>query len=300
LAAGDDYNYALLTEVIPQGLLNLGPGFDKEKAMEWRDAWQAARQSGKLEDIGLLWGTDKAEFIRLTQPLTEQPFQHMSYWYLTIVTATYEMSPLDIGFMTQLNTKAAAEQQAELSKNKGLGHLLGVLSYGVGRWILPSKTKGKPGLKLQWPDLDASDELIQARVRLTNTQAISIATGKKAWMSKEAAQEESVRLEAFEDCGELPDDPPPPQFGDGNAGDGEGDEGEEPAGDGVDEDADASSDDGVGKSVAKAGHSPRRIEMPCPVCNSCDEVDQYDDHGGLCVCVGCGKTFDPAVEGGYS
>ncbi len=119
LAAGDDYNYSLLTEVIPQGLLNLGPGFDKTKALEWKQAWDAAKVSGKLEDIGLLWGTDKAEFIRFQEAIKDQPFQTMAYWYLTIVTANFEMSPLDIGFMTQIDTKAAAETSAELSKNKG-------------------------------------------------------------------------------------------------------------------------------------------------------------------------------------
>ena len=46
---------------------------------------------------------------------------------------------------------------------------------------------------------------------------------------------------------------------------------------------------------AKA-HHPRRVVMKCPVCGF-DEADQYDDHGGLCVCANeeCGVTFDPMV-----
>ena len=80
LAAADDYNYSLLTDVIPQGLLNLGPGFDREKAIAWREAWQAAKKGGKLDDIGLVWGTEKVDFVKFQEAIKDAPFQHMSYW----------------------------------------------------------------------------------------------------------------------------------------------------------------------------------------------------------------------------
>jgi SPP1 gp7 family putative phage head morphogenesis protein len=191
LAAGDDYNYSLLTDVIPQGLLNLGPGFDKDKALQWKAAWDAAKVSGKLEDIGLLWGTDKAEFIRFQEVIKDQPFQTMAYWYLTVVTANFEMSPLDIGFMTQINTKAAAETSAELSKNKGLQHLLRTLKEAVEHWILPSH------LQLKWEDIDPSDESAEAMTRRTNTEALTMAL-RDGLLSLPQAQAEALRLGVFE------------------------------------------------------------------------------------------------------
>ena len=191
LAAADDYNYSILTEVIPQGILNLGPGFDRKKAMEWREAWRAAKQGGKLDDIGLLWGTEKAEFIRFQEPLREQPYQHMAYWYLTVVTAAFEMSPLDLGFMTQLNTKAGAEVSLELSRAKGLRHLLRVIKQAVEYWILPE------GLMLEWPDLDPTDEEIEARTRKINAEAITSAV-MGMWMSPDEARKEAQRLGVFD------------------------------------------------------------------------------------------------------
>lgn len=191
LAAADDYNYSLLTEVIPQGLLNLGPGFDRGKALEWKQAWDAAKVSGKLEDIGLLWGTDKAEFIRFQEQIKEQPFQTMAYWYLTVVTANFEMSPLDIGFMTQINTKAAAETSAELSKNKGLQHLLRSIKTAVEHWILPTH------LQLVWQDIDPTDEMADATKRKTNTEALTLAI-RDGLLSAEQAQAEAKRLDVFE------------------------------------------------------------------------------------------------------
>lgn len=41
-------------------------------------------------------------------------------------------------------------------------------------------------------------------------------------------------------------------------------------------------------------HSPEVVSMTCPLCGY-EEVDYYEDHGGLCVCRNkeCGCTFDP-------
>ena len=42
-------------------------------------------------------------------------------------------------------------------------------------------------------------------------------------------------------------------------------------------------------------HKPVGYSIVCPICGNLG-ADRYDDHGGLCVCQKCGKTFDPAVE----
>ena len=41
-------------------------------------------------------------------------------------------------------------------------------------------------------------------------------------------------------------------------------------------------------------HAPTAAYLVCPSCGH-GEADQYDDHGGLCVCKSCGVTFDPAA-----
>lgn len=281
LAAGDDKNYSLLTDVVPQGILNLGSGFGHEKAMEWRDAWRAARQGGKLEDIGLLWGTDKIDFVRFNEVLKEQPFQHMSYWYLTIVTGAHGMSPLDIGFMTQLNTKAGAEVSAELSKNKGLAHLSQVIKKAVEYWILSE------GLKLVWPDIDPTDEAVRAKVRETNAKAISTAYDQgMGWLSEEEARAEAKRLEVFA----LEVEEPAPKKEPAASAGAEGEKGEE-------------EQEEQGEVTASLGyvhksHVPEVVEMLCPLCQVTGPVDRYPDHQGLCVCQSCRCTFDPSIEGG--
>ena len=203
LTAEDDYTYELMTQVIPQGLLNLGIGFDREKAMAWKQAWQEAKAGGKLDDIALLWGTDGADFIPFQTPAAEMPFQHASYWYLTMVTANFEMSPFDLGYMTQINTKAGSEATVELSRNKGLRHLLTICKRSIERNVLPE------GLELRFPDLDPSDEQAEASIREANTRAIVQATGG-AVMTQEEGRAELVRLKAYEiDAGKPGPEPQP-------------------------------------------------------------------------------------------
>jgi hypothetical protein len=261
LAAGDDYNYSLLTEVVPQGILDLGD-IGRDEAMQWRDAWKAARRGGKLDDIAILWGSKSRDpkFLKFNEQLQDQPFQHMAYWYLTIVTGSFGMSPLDIGFMTQLNTKAGAEVSAELSRNKGLSHLLQVIKKAVELWILPEH------LSLAWPDLDPSDEQVEAETRRMNTEALVTALAG-GLVDLPEARAEAVRLRVFD----------------------------------IDaEDVEGIGETDVGKAsyVAKS-HVARVVEMLCPLCKVVEVVDVYDDHGGLCVCRGCGCTFDPEVVDGY-
>ncbi len=42
-------------------------------------------------------------------------------------------------------------------------------------------------------------------------------------------------------------------------------------------------------------HSPDFAGLFCPLCGEFG-ADRYVDHGGLCVCQQCGKTFDPELE----
>ncbi len=275
LAASDDYSYSLLTEVVPQGLLDLGKGFDAEKAAQWRDAWRAARQSGKLEDIGLLWGTEGAQFIRFQEPMKDQPFQTMNYWYLTIVAGAFGLTPLDIGFMTQINTKAGSETVAEQSRHKGLAHLLQVVKQAVGFWILPT------GLELVWPDLDPSDERVEAETREANARAITAAyAGGMGWLKREQAQAEAVRLGVFE-IGAVQPEP-------------EGGE-QEPGSE--TEDRPIETED-VAATLAKS-HTAQVVVSRCPL-EGCDGTDafSYEGHGHWLVCRACGRAYNPLVYGG--
>jgi len=47
--------------------------------------------------------------------------------------------------------------------------------------------------------------------------------------------------------------------------------------------------------AAPAGHQVQIIDHACPLCQF-PYLEQYDDHGGLCVCPDCKCTIDPELE----
>jgi hypothetical protein len=49
------------------------------------------------------------------------------------------------------------------------------------------------------------------------------------------------------------------------------------------------------KAAFDTSHIGELSGLPCPLCSHA-ETTRYNDHGGLCVCKGCGMTFDPEVE----
>lgn len=48
------------------------------------------------------------------------------------------------------------------------------------------------------------------------------------------------------------------------------------------------------EGVGLTAHTPRPVSVTCPLCGH-EGVEQYDDHGGLCICQGCGQAFDPVA-----
>ena len=166
LADGDDYNMRLLKEVIPQGLLNLGSGFDIDRAREWKAVWDGAKEGGRLQDIGLLWGTDKAEFIPFHPSPKDMGFETLEHWYATIIAACFEMSILDLGILTKISTKAAAESQERMSKRQGLRHLMQLVKQALELFLLPE------GYTYNWEDIDPTDEKDDAEIKRTRAFAV--------------------------------------------------------------------------------------------------------------------------------
>lgn len=166
LANADDWNLRSLTEAIPQGILNLGIGFDQEKAEAWKASWDAAMLGGKLQDIGLLWGTEKIDFHAFSVPPKEMGFQDSNLWYSSVVAACFEMSILDLSILTKGSSRGNSAEQTMLTRRQGLRHILKVLARCMEYYILPD------GYRWQWEGLDPRDDKADAEVKRTNAQTL--------------------------------------------------------------------------------------------------------------------------------
>lgn len=166
LANGDDWNIKILTEAIPQGLLNLGPGFDEDKALAWKAQWDAATLGGRLDDIGLLWGTDKVDFHAFNIPPVDMGFENSNIWNAGIVAACFDMAVSDINIAGKAGTRGGAAEAGTKTRRGGLRHLMGIMAEGMEHYLLP------PDYKMRWDDLDPRDEKAEAEVKRTNGQTL--------------------------------------------------------------------------------------------------------------------------------
>lgn len=169
LAMGDEYNKRTLTEDVPSGILNLGEQFDRRTALEWKEVWDAEMSSDpRLNKFGIVWGTNKIDFQQFSIPPKDMAFSDTALWYAMLITAAFELTPLDIGLTaTRIMAGAAAEQQMSLSKRRGLRALLSKLEEGVQRLILP------PGYTFKFESIDSTDQRDRAAIAQMETQAIA-------------------------------------------------------------------------------------------------------------------------------
>jgi len=157
LAAADDWNFDLLSDPFPAGVLSL-PGATPEEVEAFKMAWDNAISGGKLRDIAVIYGLDlkQAQHIKLTRPPTDMAFEVTDHWYASLVAAAFEMSILDISILTRVSTKAGAESQERTSQQQGQRKLRKVVQASVENWILPE------GYNFRWIVPKPEDEETQA------------------------------------------------------------------------------------------------------------------------------------------
>lgn len=198
LASSDTYNFKLITEPIPAGVLNLGPGFTSTQAIEWKAAWDTAMSGIRPDPLALIYGTQGVEYTPFRPSLKDMAFESSFHWYASLVAACFEISILDISILTRVATKAAAEEQAEATKRQGLKHLMGKWREGIQEDILPE------GMFFIWEDIDPTDENIDAERHLKEAQTANTYVQMGAITPQQAFEEgqrmghldESLQFEA--------------------------------------------------------------------------------------------------------
>lgn len=189
LASADKYNAEALNEMIPMGLLNLGPGFNKAKAWEWKSAWDAQMRSGTAGNLAVLYGTDRVDFKPFRTPIKDMGFQESNYWYAGLVAATFGMTSFDLGIAIQrVSTGAAAEAMSSATRTRGLKPIIELISRSFQRKVLPE------GYRLEFEDIDPRNEREEAATLQMNAQAIQTLVQA---IGMEAAMEEALARKAL-------------------------------------------------------------------------------------------------------
>jgi len=86
--------------------------------------------------------------------------------YASLVAACFEMNILDIGILTRVATKAAAESQAEATERQGLRHLMKKIKEAIEKYIL------EEGVFFHWEDISPKDEAVEADIATKETSRV--------------------------------------------------------------------------------------------------------------------------------
>lgn len=201
LASSDTYNFKLITEPVPAGALNLGPGFTRDEATAWKASWDRGMVGINPEPLALLYGTQNVQYISFRPPLKDMAFETSFHWYASLVAACFEISILDISILTRVSTRAAAEQQSEATKRQGLRHLMRKWKQAIERHILPE------GVFFIWEDIDPTDEKVEAEIaeaivsRLAAAKGAGFITAEQGFLEMKRLKclDEELQFEAGEE-----------------------------------------------------------------------------------------------------
>jgi len=166
LSSSDSYNFKIIAEPIPAGLLNLGPGFNREKALQWKASWDASMRGIQPEPIHVIYGTPQYQYQAFRPPPRDMAFDTSFHNYASLVAACFEMNILDIGILTRVATKAAAESQAEATERQGLRHLMKKIKEAIEKYIL------EEGVYFHWEDISPKDEAVEADIASKETARV--------------------------------------------------------------------------------------------------------------------------------
>lgn len=168
LGIADDYIRRALSEDIPAGLLNLGPNFDRNAALDWKTTWDAMMASDvRVNKFGILWGADHIDFAKFAFNPQEMQVSQTTLWETQLVTAAFELTPADIGLNIGGAGGNAGEQQVTLTKRRGLRALIEKIERAFTRLVLP------PGYELEFDAIDTSDERDIAAIAQMKSQSIA-------------------------------------------------------------------------------------------------------------------------------
>jgi len=168
LLEADDYLLRQITDVAPNGALDLGEGATQEQAEDMRRSIQAVRKA-----FIVIGGTKGAKFLRFNASEREMRLLDQQVWFVRQVAAIFQISTAKLRLAVDLSRANAGEMLDD--DQEGPGALLADVEEAENRQIVEAYGPVEEhNCQLHYAILGKRDERKQAEVS-------SIQTGKGAW-----------------------------------------------------------------------------------------------------------------------
>ena len=157
---GEDFEYQLMRETAPAGMINLGKGIEPGQVEAFRDLW--TNEIAGTRDMAIVGGGEgDIEYTPFTRSAREEQRREYMKWLATKVAAAFEMDLM--AFNLTENIHRSVGQNAQAKTDEGLIGLATLIQEYITREILwemdPLHQHG-----FQFDDLTARDELQQANL----------------------------------------------------------------------------------------------------------------------------------------
>jgi len=176
---GHTYNNRQVTNAAPDGMLDLGEGARPEQVDAFKAYWQGeVAGRGAMAFIG---GSKNAKFIPFRSTNRDMQFLEWQMYLVRKICAVFGLSTMDLAIAGDSN-RATADTQAEMTEDRGLRPLLGLISEYLTREIVWDSTFGGSdnNLCFKFTRLNLKESLSRAQINQRALAGVSWKTTNEA------------------------------------------------------------------------------------------------------------------------
>jgi len=139
--SGSQYNRRQVTSAAPDGALYLGDDVNAEQRQEFKAYWDS-EVAGKGA-MAFISGSKNPTFIPFRSSNRDMQFLEWQIYLVRKIAAVFQLSPQDLGVTFDIN-RATSEVQSEMTEDRGLRPLLGLIQDYLTREIVWDEGFGGP------------------------------------------------------------------------------------------------------------------------------------------------------------
>lgn len=137
--AAHEFNTRQVVNAAPDGVLNLGEGFDQRKVDQFREFFES--EVAGRGPMGFIGGSKDPGFIKFRDSNRDQQFLEWQIYLVRKIAVVFGLTPQDLGVTFDIN-RSTAETQIQISEDRGLRPLMSLTQEFLTEEVVWDKSFG--------------------------------------------------------------------------------------------------------------------------------------------------------------
>jgi phage portal protein BeeE len=158
-----EYNRRQVENAAPDGIINLGEGFNEQKTIAFRNFFES--EVAGRGALGFIGGSKDPGFIKFRDNNRDMQFLEWQVYLVRKIAVVMGLTPQDLGVTFDIN-RSTAETQIQISEDRGLRPLMSMIQEYITEEIVWDKAFGGPNnnLAFRFTALNLKESTAQAQV----------------------------------------------------------------------------------------------------------------------------------------